>query len=113
MNESEFYYLGKITRKFSFKGELILFLDTDSPSLYYNLDMVFLKINGSFIPYFISQISKYKNNSVRIKFEDVYNEDMASEQGWLPKLVDNLLLEEEPKEEKLSLRKIKWLSLKV
>tara|TARA_B100001287_G_scaffold214793_1_gene183649 strand:- start:214 stop:315 length:102 start_codon:yes stop_codon:yes gene_type:complete len=31
---------------------------------------------------------------------------MASEQGWLPKLVDNLLLEEEPKEEKLSLRKI-------
>ena len=79
MNESEFYYLGKITRKFSFKGELILFLDTDSPSLYYDLNMAYLKINGSFIPYFISKISKYKNNSVRIRFEDVHNEDMASE----------------------------------
>ena len=79
MNESEFYYLGKITRKFSFKGELILFLDTDSPSLYYDLDMAYLKINRSFIPYFISKISKYKNNSLRIRFEDVHNEDMASE----------------------------------
>ena len=56
MNERDYYYLGKITRKYSFKGELILFLDTDSPSEYYNLDKIFLKINDRFIPYFISEI---------------------------------------------------------
>ena len=79
MNENNYYYLGKITRKFSFKGELIIFLDTDTPSDYYGLKKIFLKVDNSFIPYFISKISKYKNNSVRVKFEDVKNESQAIE----------------------------------
>ena len=79
MNENNYYYLGKITRKFSFKGELIIFLDTDTPSDYYGLKKIFLKVDNSFIPYFISKISKYKNNSVRVKFEDVKNESEAME----------------------------------
>ena len=79
MNISEFYFLGKITRKYSFKGELIIFLDTDSHSLYYTLNKVFLKIDKSFIPYFISEISKYKNNSIKVKFEDVDDENEAIE----------------------------------
>ena len=40
---------------------------------------IFLKVDNSFIPYFISKISKYKNNSVREKFEDVKNESEAME----------------------------------
>ena len=79
MNENNYYYLGKVTRKFSFKGELIVFLDTDTPSHYYGLKKVFLKFDNSYIPYFISKISKYKNNSVRVKFEDVKNESEAME----------------------------------
>jgi len=77
MNENNYYYLGKITRKFSFKGELIIFLDTDTPSHYYGLKKIFLKFNNSYIPYFISKISKYKNNNVRVKFEDVKSEREA------------------------------------
>ena len=64
MNESKFFYLGKITRKFSFKGELIIFLYTDSPSTYYDLKMVYVKEDDTYLPYFISEISKYKNNSI-------------------------------------------------
>ena len=79
MNENNYYYLGKVTRKFSFKGELIVFLDTDTPSHYYGLKKIFLKFDNSYIPYFISKISKYKNNSVRVKFEDVNNEREAME----------------------------------
>ena len=79
MDENNYYYLGKVTRKFSFKGELIVFLDTDTPSHYYGLKKVFLKFDNSYIPYFISKISKYKNNSVRVKFEDVKNESEAME----------------------------------
>lgn len=78
MNKSKFFYLGKITRKFSFKGEIIIFLDTDSPSIYYDLKKVFIKEDNSYLPYFISDISKYKNNSIRVKFEDIKNESMAS-----------------------------------
>ena len=79
MDENNYYYLGKITRKFSFKGELIIFLDTDTPSHYYGLKKIFLKIDNSYLPYFISKISKYKNNSVRVEFEDVKNESEAIE----------------------------------
>ena len=79
MNENNYYYLGKVTRKFSFKGELIVFLDTDTPSHYYGLKKIFLKVDNSYIPYFISKISKYKNNSVKVKFEDVKNESEAME----------------------------------
>ena len=38
---------------------------------------------------------------------------MASEQEWLQKLVDNLSLVGEPREERHYLHKFKWLSLKV
>ena len=38
---------------------------------------------------------------------------MVSVRGWQPKLVGSLLQEEDQKEEKLFLPKIKWLSLKV
>ena len=55
MNQSKFFYLGKITRKFSFKGELIIFLDTDSPSTYYDLKKVYVKEDDSYLPYFISE----------------------------------------------------------
>ena len=77
MNQNNFFYLGKITRKFSFKGELIIFLDTDNPSIYFDLKKVFVKEENSYIPYFISEISKYKNNSIRVKFEDIEDEEMA------------------------------------
>tara|TARA_Y100001968_G_scaffold69776_1_gene60908 strand:- start:4055 stop:4579 length:525 start_codon:yes stop_codon:yes gene_type:complete len=79
MNKNNFYYLGKITRKFSFKGELIIFLDADDPSDYHNLKKVFIRNENSYIPYFISKISKYKNNSIRVKFEDIIDEESATE----------------------------------
>ena len=79
MSVNEFYFLGKITRKFSFKGDLIIFLDTDSPSEYYSLDKIFIKIKDRYIPYFIEEIYPYKNNSIRVHFEDVNDENEAKD----------------------------------
>ena len=77
MSVNEFYFLGKITRKFSFKGDLIIFLDTDAPSEYYHLDKIFTKIKDRYIPYFIEEIFPYKNNSIRVHFEDINDENEA------------------------------------
>jgi 16S rRNA processing protein RimM len=77
MSVNEFYFLGKITRKFSFKGDLIIFLDTDAPSEYYHLDKIFIKIKDRYIPYFIEEIFPYKNNSIRVHFEDINDENEA------------------------------------
>lgn len=74
---NEFYFLGKITRKFSFKGDLIIFLDTDSPSEYYHLDKIFIKIKDRYIPYFVEDVYPYKNNSIRVHLEDINDENEA------------------------------------
>ena len=79
MDKSNFYYLGKITRKYSFKGELIIFLDTDSTSFYKNLEKVYLGIDNSFIPYFIDSLSIYKSKNLKVKFEEIKNEDEAKQ----------------------------------
>tara|TARA_Y100001968_G_scaffold157036_1_gene143482 strand:- start:1439 stop:1966 length:528 start_codon:yes stop_codon:yes gene_type:complete len=71
------FYLGKITKKYSFKGELIISLDTDEPEIYKNLKSVFININGRLIPYFIEKSKSQKKATLRVKFEDINSEDEA------------------------------------
>ena len=71
------FYLGKIAKKFSFKGELLIFLDTDEPELYENMESVFINFDKNLIPFFIENSSLHKNDLLRVKFEDVENEEEA------------------------------------
>ncbi len=50
MKLDDFYYVGKITKKFSFRGEVIIFLDTDSPEFYYNIKKFYIKLNDVLTP---------------------------------------------------------------
>lgn len=74
MKKEDCFYLGKIVKKYSFKGEVLLKLDTDQPELYEYLDALFLDINNSLIPYFIEKSQLHKSNLLRLKFEDVSSE---------------------------------------
>ncbi len=73
----DYYYLGKITKIHGNNGELTAFLDVDEPLEYEMLDMVFLNINKSPVPYFIKNI-RILNNKAVISFEDVDDIDKAS-----------------------------------
>ena len=77
MRKDECFYLGKIAKKFSFKGEVLIYLDTDSPAEYQNMESVFVEINKNLVPYFIENSSIHKNDFLRVQFEDVKNEDEA------------------------------------
>ena len=79
MKKEDFFYLGKIVKKYSFKGEVLLKLDTDQPELYEQLDALFLDLNNSLIPYFIEKAQLHKSDVLRIKFEDVSTEGAAEE----------------------------------
>ena len=69
MEKKDCFYLGKIVRKYSFKGEFIIKLDTDQPELYQNMDAVFVDLGKNFIPFFIqnsfftSSLDLINNNS--------------------------------------------------
>ena len=77
MRKEECFYLGKIAKKFSFKGELLIYLDTDDPELYENMESVFVEFNKNLIPFFIENSSLHKGDFLRVQFEDVTNEEEA------------------------------------
>ncbi len=77
MRKEDCFYLGKIAKKFSFKGEVLAYLDTDEPELYENLESVFVECNKHLVPFFIESSSIHKNDFLRIRFEDINSESEA------------------------------------
>ena len=98
MQKKDCFYLGKIVRKHSFRGEVVIKLDTDEPELYADLNAVFVDLGKNFLPFFIEKSLLQKGNQLRVKFEDVSTEadaeailkaDVYLPLDLLPKLTGN------------------------
>jgi 16S rRNA processing protein RimM len=74
MRKEDVFYVGKIAKKFSFKGEVLIYLDTDEPEILTELESVIVEFNHNLIPFFIEKSSFHKNDYLRVKFEDVDSE---------------------------------------
>jgi 16S rRNA processing protein RimM len=98
MEKKDCFYLGKIVRKYSFKGEVIIKLDTDQPDLYEDIEAVFVDLGKNFLPFFIENKLLQKGNQLRVQFEDIHSEkdadslmkkDVYLPLNLLPKLTGN------------------------
>ena len=77
MEKKDCFYLGKIIKKFSFKGEVMIKLDTDEPELYENMDALFIDLRNNLVPFFIESSQFHKSELLRVKFEEVDTEEDA------------------------------------
>ena len=70
MNINECYNLGKVTKPWGVKGQLVLFLDVDSPEDYLDLDSAFVEVKGQLVPHFF-HIDSLNGNKAVATFEEL------------------------------------------
>ena len=74
----DYYYLGKITKKYSFKGEVLLKIDTDQPSYYKKIKSLFIHKENKLTLHKIEVARFHKDSLLRLKFEGINSEKEAN-----------------------------------
>lgn len=78
MMQDSFFYLGLITKPFGYKGDLVVYLDTDEPEKYADLRAVFIQEGEEYIPYMIERIELRGGQNAVVRFVDVDGEAAKS-----------------------------------
>mgnify|MGYP001995073603 FL=1 len=78
MKKEDCFFLGIISKKHGYKGDINIKLDVNSSEKYKELDYLFIDLNGNLVPFFISSLRFKNNNFALVKFEDINDEDSAN-----------------------------------
>ena len=96
MQTADCFYLGRVTKPWGTKGQLVLFLDVDRPEDYLGLDSAFVEVKGQLVPHFF-HIDQLNGNKAVATFEELTAEQAQTLVGrelylpldLLPKLEGN------------------------
>lgn len=78
MNKQQCFYLGVVTRPQGIKGNVNIYLDVDNPEEYSQMESVFVEINKTLVPFFITYLQVRNRNQATVKFEGVDSEEEAT-----------------------------------
>ena len=78
MKKEECFFLGIISKKHGYKGDVNIKFDVNTSKKYKELDYLFIDLNGNLVPFFINSLRFKNNNIALVKFEDVKDEDSAN-----------------------------------
>jgi len=77
MRIEDCFYLGTFVGKYSFKGELLLKLDSNDPAVIKQLSTLFIDTGNGLVPYFIQSLKLHKSHLLRLKLESIDTEQKA------------------------------------
>tara|TARA_B100000900_G_scaffold415848_2_gene447494 strand:- start:1125 stop:1634 length:510 start_codon:yes stop_codon:yes gene_type:complete len=75
MKKKDCFFLGYISRKHGYKGDVNIKLET--PAKYKELAHIFIDLNGGLVPFFIDSFRLKKENIALVKLEDIDSEQEA------------------------------------
>lgn len=77
MRKEDCFFLGTVVAKYSFKGEVLIKLDTDDPEAYLSLQSFLLEDKSRLIPYFTTKVQLHKSQLLRVSVEGIESEKQA------------------------------------
>ncbi len=77
MQKQDCFYLGRIVKKHSFKGEVVVKCDEDLPDIFKELESVWLETKNQLVPFFIDHSRMTGPVFFRLKLEGVDTEQDA------------------------------------
>ena len=77
MRKEDCFFLGTVVAKYSFKGEVLIKLDTDDPETYLSLQSFLLEDESCLIPCFTTKVQLHKYQLLRVSVEGVKSEKQA------------------------------------
>jgi len=78
MRKEDCFFLGTVVAKYSFKGEVLIKLDTDDSEAYLSLQSFLLEDDSRLIPCFTTRVQLHKSQLLRVSVEDVKSERQAN-----------------------------------
>lgn len=76
--KNEFYYLGKITKLFGLKGEVIFFFDVDDIYEYEQLQSVYIELNNDKVPFRLDSLTIKSHNQAIVRIGGVKDTNSAT-----------------------------------
>ena len=79
MTKEDTFNLGYISKTRGLDGEVVAFLDVDYPEEYSELELMFIEIDNTLVPFFIEDVKITNSGFANFKLEDIDNSEQAKE----------------------------------